>query len=147
LALSIPILGLLLANEIRISHNRAKLYTSLPDETRTNEWEALDFDTPPTGIVDLRRGYEKKRRRELWHQKREGGSYMPILPSAGQMDWRQDDEERLKQEIVDWWPAWWGNSDVGGESPYDHTPGPVKGDKKRVLFLTSELCDIWLALC
>lgn len=97
----------------------------------------MDLEAAPIGIVDLRRGYEKKRRRELWHQKREGGSYMPILPSAGQMDWLDDDEEKLKQEMVDWWPAWWGSSDAGDKSPYDYTPGPAEGDKKRVLFLTS----------
>jgi hypothetical protein len=140
LALSIPVLGLLLANEFRISSHRTRLLDSLPDETRVQEWEALDLDTPPCELVNLRRGYEKKRRRELWEKKRETGSYVPILPDGGQMDWLDEDEERLQEEMVDWWPSWWGSSDVGGRSPYDHTPKAVAGgtEKKRVLFLTSE---------
>ena len=48
-------------------------------------------------------------------------------------------EEQYENEVVDWWPEWWGGSDEVGKSPYDYTPAPVAGEKKRVLFLTSKL--------
>jgi hypothetical protein len=140
LALSIPLLGLLLANELRIGADRLKLYANVTTASRTHDWEGLDTHTPPCEITELRRGYEKKRRRELVDAQAQAGSFLAGL-GAGWRNWMDPTlDEGGESEVVDWWPEWWGGSDEVGASPYDYTPPPVVGEKKRVLFLTSKLC-------
>lgn len=138
LALSIPVLGLLLANEIRISGQRARLNPSAPTANRTNEWEAVDLDVVPYSLKGLRREYAKKRRREAQQQREWQGAALPLLPSPDGPEWSEEDEASLIQEANLHWPTWWGNKDVVGASPYDHRPRASVGEKKRVLFLTSE---------
>lgn len=133
LALSIPILGLLLANEIRVGNERMMLYANVTPASRTHDWEALDTHTPSCEITELRRGYEKKRRRELSGGQERTGSFSYL------MNWMDSTTEAQAQsEVGDWWPNWWGGSDEVGKSPYDYTPPVISGEKKRVLFLTSE---------
>lgn len=129
LALSIPVLGLLLANEIRINNHRTRLHESAPPERRTTEWEAMDVDVRPQTLAEMRTGYAKKRRKEL--EARMGSGW--ILPF-----WPTPDVDYDEQAVQGWWPAWWGNRDEVGPSPYDHVPASAHGERKRLLFLTSE---------
>lgn len=138
LALSIPVLGLMLANEIRISNNRSRLFGLAPMESRTSEWEAIDLDSSPHSLSERRKAYEKKRRREIEQERTWQGSPLPLLPSPDGPEWTVDDEHGLKEEVDDFWPGWWGSRDVVGPSPYDHTPKAGHGERKRVLFLTSK---------
>lgn len=134
LALSIPFLGLLLANEIRINNHRTRLHEHAPPERRTTQWEAMDIDVRPQTLAEMRKGYEKKRRKEL-----EGyvghGWMVPFWPTPD----RDFDEGAFLEDVTGWWPEWWGSSDQVGASPYDHAPAHGQGEKKRLLFLTSEL--------
>lgn len=133
LALSIPVLGLLLANEIRINNHRTRLHESAPPERRTTEWEAMDVDVRPQTLGEMRLGYEKKRRKEI-----EGrtirGLPIPFWPTPD----RDHHEELFVEDVHSWWPEWWGSRDDVGPSPYDHVPTPIHGEKKRLLFLTSK---------
>lgn len=43
-------------------------------------------------------------------------------------------EERLRIEMDEWWPAWWGSSDTVGPSPFEFVPSATR--PRRVLFLT-----------
>lgn len=133
LALSIPVLGLLLANEIRISNHRTQLHALAPNEDRTHEWEAMDMGIRSQSLAKLRKGYEKKRRKELG---RRTGPFLPIMPTPD----NYYSEDALYAEVEDHWPEWWGSSDIAGPSPFDHTPVISKGEKKRLLFLTSKSC-------
>jgi hypothetical protein len=54
LALSIPLFGLLLANELRIGADRLKLYANVTTASRTHDWEGLDTHTPPCEITELK---------------------------------------------------------------------------------------------
>ncbi|BEI83334.1 hypothetical protein CcaverHIS002_0312020 [Cutaneotrichosporon cavernicola] len=45
-------------------------------------------------------------------------------------------ERRVVGDEQEEWPAWWGNADEVGPSPFDHVPSPLDG-KRRVLFLTA----------
>jgi len=139
LALSIPLFGLLLANELRIGADRLKLYANVTPASRTHDWEGLDMHTPPCEITELRRGYAKKRRRELMDAQAQAGTLLTGLSLwwRNWMDPTQDAQE--EKGVSDWWPEWWGGSDEVGKSPYDYTPPMVTGEKKRVLFLTSTL--------
>jgi hypothetical protein len=138
LALSIPLFGLLLANELRIGSDRLRLYANVTPASRTHDWEGLDTHTPSCEILELRRGYEKKRRRELKDAEAQAGSFLTGL-RRGWKNWMDPTlEEQYENEVEDWWPEWWGGSDEVGKSPYDYSPAPVVGEKKRVLFLTSE---------
>jgi hypothetical protein len=138
LALSIPILGLLLANEIRIGNDRMMLYANVTPASRTHDWEGLDMHTPPCEITELRRGYEKKRRRELLGAQERPGSFSYLTGMGMGMGWTTT-EAQAQGDFGDWWPSWWGGRDEVGKSPYDYTAPPlISGEKKRVLFLTSE---------
>ena len=134
LALSIPILGLLLANEIRINNHRSRLHENAPPERRTTEWEAMDFDVRPQTLAEMRKGYEKKRRKEL-EANLGNGWVIPFWPTPD----RDYDEQGFLEDVQGWWPEWWGSRDEVGPSPYDHVPAvAARGEKKRLLFLTSE---------
>jgi hypothetical protein len=85
----------------------------------------------------MRRGYEKKRRRSVEAQA-QAGSFLTGL-RIGWKNWMDPTlEEQVEIVSGDWWPEWWGSSDEAGASPYDYAPPTIVGEKKRVLFLTSE---------
>lgn len=139
LALSIPLFGLLLANEMRISAYRTRLQRGFgPLENRTGEWEAVDPDGVALSLVDFRVGYSKKRRRELLEDRNPNGAALRLWPSPDGPEWSETDEATLSAGARQHWPAWWGSTDDVGASPYDHVPVPANGEKKRLLFLTSE---------
>ena len=117
LALSIPLLVLALVQEIQV-HAR---HRTLAVSTRDFELESLDDQVVDLAL--LRSKYEKKRRRALGEDENTVSTY--------------EQEERLQREVGDVWPEWWGNIDKVGHSPFDHIPGPIEGQRRRVLFLTS----------
>lgn len=70
--------------------------------------------------------------------KAQAGSFVTGL-SIWWRKWMDPTMEAQEETVVgDWWPEWWGGSDEFGKSPYDYTPPLLVGEKKRVLFLTSE---------
>ncbi|EIW71580.1 hypothetical protein TREMEDRAFT_27838 [Tremella mesenterica DSM 1558] len=127
LALSIPILTLLLVRELSLHHTLRKA-------GQHQAWLGESTD-----LVVLRREYERKRRKELssltkkkrW--RREEG-FRQSQRDGEETAEGEREEERLRREVEDWWPVWWGNRDEVGKSPWDHTP--IEGRKRRVLFLT-----------
>lgn len=108
-------------------------------------------------LDDMRALYARKRRRELLAQAKEQRQH-PVVhwlrsaistTFAGGTDVRETAaagssteetplslEDQLQQEVAEWWPGWWGNSDVVGPSPFDHVPQHTR--PRRILFLTGE---------
>lgn len=119
LALLIPILGLLLASELRSQHNLRRAWAA--------EYTARAASHMPDarGRLDLAAFREGKLR-----AKRDGAR------AALEYDELHPDEERqLADAAADSWPSWWGSTDDVGRSPFDHVPTPQ--EPRRVLFLTS----------
>lgn len=56
-------------------------------------------------------------------------------------EWRRtrSSEDAEDESQNDTWPAWWGNADKVGPSPFDFAPEPLKPheSRRRVMFLTS----------
>ncbi len=65
------------------------------------------------------------------------GVWGDTSPAWQRMEWIPERREEL-EDAGDVWPEWWGNMDEVGRSPFDHAPGPVEGERRRVLFLTGE---------
>jgi hypothetical protein len=129
LALSIPLLALLLATEIHIHRAIRELSAS---DFGTKYRQHVDIDARAVDLGELRREYEKKRRKEALRARIPDGA--KGKRSLEGPVWGPADEEQLQVEVEDHWPEWWGNVDVVGPSPYDFAP--AGGGKKRVLFLT-----------
>ncbi|WRT69629.1 uncharacterized protein IL334_006618 [Kwoniella shivajii] len=139
LSLSVIILSLLLISEIKSHKVRRELWEK---EYRLNEWDIRNSDkynSRETNLASLREDYESNRRLELFNSKidgkkkdkRGGGGQNEII-------WGPKDEELLKLEVTDIWPSWWGNPDIVGKSPFDHSPIPLPTgqEKRRFMFLT-----------
>lgn len=95
----------------------------------------MDVDVRPQTLAEMRKGYEKKRRKELDDNLGKGW-VIPFWPTPD----RDHDESGFLKDVQGWWPEWWGSRDEVGPSPYDHVPAvAARGEKKRLLFLTSEL--------
>ena len=91
-------------------------------------------------IREVRRVYEKRRRKELQDVMNEQRRLLPRSErSVEDRGWSLQTEVDLAKEVEDHWPDWWGSSDLVGRSPWDHVPVPVpEAQRKRVLFLTGE---------
>jgi hypothetical protein len=133
LALSIPILGLLLISEIHI-HRLRSTSTHV-----TNILPSTSFN-----LQTLRIQYEKKRRREIQLERPSTGllSRLSRKSADERLSWDVDVGRRVKEEVLDVWPVWWGQKDLVGVSPWDHIPEPMIGNRRRVLFLTGEFASL-----
>jgi hypothetical protein len=129
--LSIPIFVLLLVHEHQVNSSRARLpHMSL--ESRKHTFEALDLDATMFNLTEARKIYGKERQREIWQDKL---TQRRPRSRIGDMEWYLDEEVALETEVNEYWPGWWGSSAVT-RSPWDYIPGPLQGEKRRVLFLT-----------
>jgi hypothetical protein len=139
LALSIPLLALLLANEWRIHETIA----ALPAHHRAaRRWEHADVDARALDLARLRRSFGTNRRKEVvaertpqHHQSRSKRSETQLAEL--ELGWGPADEQALQAAVSDHWPDWWGDADIVGPSPFDHRPSETE-DKRRILFLTGE---------
>lgn len=121
LSLAIPILAILIVTELNAQ--RANL-TAWADELAVREASAT------TGRVDLeswREGWVKRRQVER------AGLPTPTPGADGEIDVPESAPEVDGSDV---WPVWWGNVDEVGPSPFDNLPPPLRGAKRRVLFLT-----------
>ncbi|KAL1413682.1 hypothetical protein Q8F55_001461 [Vanrija albida] len=120
LALLVPVLGLLLALELRSQHALRRAWAA--EHTARVAANAPDA----RGRVDL-----AALRGAALRQKREGA--LAALEAYDVLD--EQEEASLAASAADAWPAWWGSVDDVGPSPFDHVP--AAGGPRRVLFLTS----------
>lgn len=143
LALSIPILIWALAHELRI-HAEYRELGSSGKQRVPRESELQPSANRAVNLVQLRSEYEKKRRRSLLEDLAagsQGGQGNRRFSQKGSIDlekvgWTEEHDRKLKQEVEEYWPAWWGNADHVSQSPFDHVPVKVEGSRRRVLFLT-----------
>jgi hypothetical protein len=135
LALSIPLLALLLANEWRIHETIAALPA---DYNAARRWEHADVDARALDLARLRRTFGTNRRKEVVNERTprqsRGKRSQTQLAEPG---WGPADEQALRVAMSDHWPDWWGDVDLVGPSPFDHRPSET-GNKRRILFLTGE---------
>lgn len=77
---------------------------------------------------------------------RENAAFPDAQGGVDLQGWRARMAKRPTKELArravvgegeDAWPAWWGNADAVGPSPFDHVPPPLGGEKRRILFLTA----------
>lgn len=139
LALSIPLLALLLANEWRIHETIAALPA---DHTAARRWENVDVDARALDLARLRRTFGTNRRKEVVAQRtpqqhRSRGKRSQTQKAELELGWGPADEQALQAAVGDHWPDWWGDADLVGPSPFDHRPSE-SGNKRRILFLTGE---------
>jgi hypothetical protein len=127
LTVAIPLLGLLLALELR---SQARLLSL---------WKAEFADREITATPDILGRVDLEAWRTLW-----GTKYQELNRALSSPMTQDDTAERSEagEEDADAstvWPQWWGNSDEVGASPFDHVPTPLKQgeSKRRVMFLTS----------
>ncbi|BEJ14168.1 hypothetical protein CspHIS471_0313420 [Cutaneotrichosporon sp. HIS471] len=111
LVIALPILALLIMDE---RHSQRVALASWAAELTARENAAYP---DPRGRVDL----------AAWRNRMAGRQNLEQELELERRAVSDEDEE---------WPAWWGNADEVGPSPFDHVPSPLDG-KRRILFLTA----------
>ncbi len=137
LALSLPFLALLLAQEMKERRRRLDFWAR---QSQEDDGQCVQYDwTGRERNVDLGRvrneflERERDRRRSPSKVGRRRNN-----PAGRDLEYDEDDGQLVKEASV-YWPRWWGNIDDVGPSPFDHRAiVPVEGARRRVLFLTGK---------
>nr|XP_019009410.1 uncharacterized protein I206_06059 [Kwoniella pini CBS 10737]OCF48191.1 hypothetical protein I206_06059 [Kwoniella pini CBS 10737] len=134
LTITIIIVCLLLVIEIKSHKKREELWLK---NIKLDEWDIRNQNYHESNLINFRKDYEFKKRLELLNDRNNKKRNFVNLEKEEDI-WGPKDEELLKLEVENKWPNWWGNPDIVGKSPFDHSPIPlaVGQEKRRFMFLT-----------